>query len=117
MGMVELRPGATLAETNAVLKQVEDEIESVPGVKNCISVYGYSFVSGAGENTGMFIVTLKDWVERHTPETQINAIQMNLQQLVAKIPEARINFFQPPAIMGLGVTGGVTFMLQANAGP
>ena len=116
MGMVELRPGATLAETNAVLKQVEDEIESVPGVKNCISIYGYSFVSGAGENTGMFIVTLKDWVERQTPETQINAIQMNLQQLVAKIPEARINFFQPPAIMGLGVTGGVTFMLQANAG-
>ncbi|MBR2626325.1 MAG: efflux RND transporter permease subunit [Lentisphaeria bacterium] len=116
MGMVELRPGATLAETNAVLRQVESKIKDVPGVKNSISIYGYSFTSGAGENAGTFIVTLDDWADRTTPETQINAIQGALQKIAAGIPEARINFFQPPAIMGLGVTGGVTFMLQANAG-
>ncbi|MBR1957378.1 MAG: efflux RND transporter permease subunit, partial [Tidjanibacter sp.] len=74
------------------------------------------FTSGAGENAGTFIVTLDDWKKRTTPETQINAIQGQLQKIAATIPEARINFFQPPAIMGLGVTGGVTFMLQANAG-
>ena len=116
MGMVELRPGATLAETNAVLKQVESNIKSIPGVENCISVYGFSFIGGAGENAGMFIVTLEDWAKRTAPDTQINAIQMKLQQAAASVPEARINFFQPPAIMGLGVTGGVTFALQANAG-
>lgn len=116
MGMVELRPGATLAETNAVLKQVENNVKNIPGVKNCISIYGYSFTSGAGENAGTLIVTLDDWENRQTPETQINAIQGKMMELTAGIPEARINFFQPPAIMGLGVTGGVTFMLQANAG-
>lgn len=30
------------------------------------------------------------------------------------IPTALINVFQPPAIMGLGATGGVTFMLQVT---
>jgi multidrug efflux pump subunit AcrB len=116
MGMVELRPGATLAETNAVLTKAEQLISQVPGVKNIINIYGYSFTSGAGENVGTFIVTLDDWAERTTPETQIDKIQAELQKVTANIPEARINFFQPPAIMGLGVTGGLTFMLQANAG-
>ncbi len=116
MGMVELRPGATLAETNKALKATEEELKDIPGVKNLISIYGYSFTSGAGENVGTFIVTLDDWEERNTPETQINAIQGKMQQVAADVPEARINFFQPPAIMGLGVTGGVTFMLQATAG-
>ena len=116
MGMVELRPGATLAETNTVLKQAESKIKDVPGIKNSISIYGFSFTGGAGENAGTFIVTLDDWKDRQTPDTSINAIQGKLQQISAMIPEARINFFQPPAIMGLGVTGGVTFMLQANGG-
>ena len=116
MGMVELRPGATLAETNEVLRLVEKSMKQIPGIENSISIYGYSFTSGAGENAGTFIVTLDDWKKRTTPETQINAIQGQLQKIAATIPEARINFFQPPAIMGLGVTGGVTFMLQANAG-
>ncbi|MBE6389552.1 MAG: efflux RND transporter permease subunit [Lentisphaerae bacterium] len=116
MGMVELRPGATLAETNAVLKQVEEKVKDIPGIENSISIYGYSFTSGAGENAGTFIITLDDWEKRQTPDTDINVIQSKLQQISATIPEARINFFQPPAIMGLGVTGGVTFMLQANAG-
>ena len=75
-----------------------------------ISGYRLCFYSGT------FIITLDDWAFRKTPETQINAIQGELQKVAAKIPEARINFFQPPAIMGLGVTGGVTFMLQTTAG-
>lgn len=116
MGMVELRPGATLKETNDTLKKVEARLAAIPGVKNCIDVYGYSFTSGAGENCGTFIMTLDDWKDRKTPETSIDEIQKAMQMVAASVPEARINFFQPPAIMGLGVTGGVTFMLQANAG-
>ncbi|MBE6356445.1 MAG: efflux RND transporter permease subunit [Lentisphaerae bacterium] len=116
MGMIDLRPGATLKETDAVLRQVDEKIKDIPGVENSISIYGFNFVSGAGENAGTFIVTLDEWEKRTTPETQINAIHAKMQQIGMQIPEARVNFFQPPAIMGLGVTGGVTFMLQANAG-
>ena len=116
MGMVDLPPGATLKRTTEALKKAEDSIKDIPGVENIIGITGFSFTSGTGENVGSLIVTLKDWSERTTPETQIGAIQQKVQAAVSQIPEARIVFFQPPAIMGLGVTGGVTFMLQANAG-
>ena len=116
MGMVDLPPGATLKRTTEALKKAEDSIKDIPGVENIIGITGFSFTSGTGENVGSLIVTLKDWSERTTPETQIGAIQQKVQAAVSRIPEARIVFFQPPAIMGLGVTGGVTFMLQANAG-
>ncbi|MBE6357640.1 MAG: efflux RND transporter permease subunit [Lentisphaerae bacterium] len=116
MGMVELRPGATLAETNRILMGVDEQLKNIPGVKDRMSIYGYSFTSGAGENVGTFIITLDDWKDRTTPETSIDEIQKNAQKIAFAVPEARINFFKPPAIMGLGVTGGVTFMLQATAG-
>lgn len=116
MGMVDLPPGATLKRTTDALKKAEDAIKNIPGVENIIGITGFSFTSGTGENVGCLIVTLKDWSERTTPDTQIGEIQQKIQAVVSQIPEARIVFFQPPAIMGLGVTGGVTFMLQANAG-
>ena len=116
MGMVDLPPGATLKRTVDVLRKAEKSIMAIPGVENVIAISGFSFTSGAGENVGCIIVTLDDWAKRQTPETQIGAIQQKVQQAVGAIPEARIVFFQPPPIMGLGVTGGVTFVLQAASG-
>ena len=116
MGMVDLPPGATLKRTLDVLGKAEKSIQSIPGVENIIAISGFSFTSGAGENVGCLIVTLDDWSKRQTPETQIGAIQQKIQAAVGTIPEARIVFFQPPPIMGLGVTGGVTFALQAANG-
>ena len=116
LGMVELPPGATLKRTTEALKKAEKILSAIPGVENIIAITGFSFTGGTGENVGCIILTLKDWSERTTPETQIEVILGKAQAAVSQIPEARINFFQPPAIMGLGVTGGVTFALQANAG-
>ena len=116
MGMVDLPPGATLKRTTDVMEKAEKAIRNIPGVENVIAISGFSFTSGAGENVGSIIVTLNDWEERRTPETQIGVIQQKVQMAVSAIPEARIMFFQPPPIMGLGVTGGVTFALQAVRG-
>ena len=116
MGMVDLPPGATLKRTNDVMTKAESAISNIPGVENVIAISGFSFTSGSGENVGSIIVTLDDWAKRQTSETQIGAIQQKVQMAVAQIPEARIMFFQPPPIMGLGVTGGVTFVLQAVRG-
>ena len=116
LGMVDLQPGATLSRTAEAQKKLEEKLLKIPGVENVMTITGFSFTGGTGENVGSTIVTLKDWAERKTPDLQINAIQNKVQQAASSIPEARIVFFQPPAIMGLGVTGGVTFALQANAG-
>ncbi len=116
MGMIDLQPGATLQKTAEAQKKLEDMIRQIPGVENVITITGFSFTSGTGENVGSTIVTLKDWEERTTPELQAAEIQKKVQMAGMSIPEANVVFFQPPAIMGLGVTGGVTFMLQATSG-
>ena len=116
MGMIDLQPGETLEATAATQRKLEDKIRAIPGVENVITITGFSFTSGTGENVGASIVTLKNWDERQTPDLQIGEIQKKVQMAAMSIPEANIVFFQPPAIMGLGVTGGVTFALQATSG-
>lgn len=111
---VQLAPGATLHRTELALNQFYDKVKKLPGIKDVIIVSGFSFIGGNGENVGLGIVTLKPWSERKTPETQIAAIQQRILNDTADIASAKINVFQPPAIMGLGVTGGVTFQLQAT---
>lgn len=111
---VELPPGATLARTNAVLAESYNIIKDVKGVKDVIMVSGFSFIGGNGENVGLAIVVFDDWSLRKTPELQLDHLTGVIRQKLSRIPSANINVFTPPAIMGLGATGGVTFSLQAT---
>ena len=111
---VTLPSGATLPRTEAALKDVSDLIQNHPGIESIMTIPGRSLTAGEGENLGLLIVNLKDWAQRSTPETKITAIQSDILQRCAVLPDASVNAFVPPAIMGLGATGGVTFSLQAT---
>jgi hydrophobe/amphiphile efflux-1 (HAE1) family protein len=111
---IELAPGSALARTDAVLKELQKRISKVPGIDSVMLVSGFSMINGSGENLGMGMVMLKDWSVRKTPETQLSAIVGAIMKSTAEIPEATIRAFTPPAIMGLGETGGLTFMLSAE---
>ena len=111
---IELPSGASLGRTNKVISKLEKTANSIEGVDFCFSVTGFSMMSGRGENVGAAFISLKKWDERNTPELQISAIIERLQQEFSKISAARIICFTPPAIMGLGVTGGSSFMLSAS---
>ncbi len=113
---VVLPPGAAQARTAAALKQVVECAQSLPGVKHVLAVPGRSMMSGQSENLGMVIVSLKSWSERKTPETQLKALQTALTRKCMALPDAQVTVFSPPAIPGLGSTGGVTFSLQAMNG-
>ena len=108
---IELAPGATLARSGAVVDRFRREVRKLDGVQNILSVNGFSMLNGEAENVGMMIVKLTNWDYRKTPELQLNAMLNKIQKIGANIPEARIICFTPPAIMGLGMTGGATFML------
>ena len=108
---IELAPGATIARTEATLDKVRERVQGIPGVRALMTVPGHSMMSGNGEHVAMGFVRLDDWSKRTTPETQLSAIVANLQKATADIPEARIIFFTPPAIMGLGAVGGVSAVL------
>lgn len=111
---IELPPGATLARTNAVLDETYKTVKDIKGVKDVITVSGFSFIGGNGENVGLVIVVFDDWSKRKTPDLQLGYLTNVMRQRLSRISSANINVFTPPAIMGLGATGGVSFMLQAT---
>jgi len=111
---VQLPPGAALKRTDKVMEDAYKRVRVIPGVKDVIAISGFGMIGGNGENMGMIFVILDDWAKRKTPELSVEAIQGNVANACSTISDARINVFQPPAIMGLGATGGVSFMLQAT---
>lgn len=111
---VILPPGASLARTQSTLADVSEIARKLPGVKHVLSVPGRSMTAGQGENLGMAIVTLNDWGERKDPALQLEAIQSEITKLCRALPDAQVTVFAPPAIPGLGATGGVSFAFQAT---
>ncbi len=107
----ELPPGATLARTEAAIKEFEALISKVDGVNSLITISGFSMLGGRGENNALAIVKLEHWDKRKTPDSQLNAMVAEIQKQTASISAARIISFTPPAIMGLGMTGGVSFVI------
>jgi len=63
-------------------------------------------------NSATIFVQLKPWDERTADSLQIGAISANLQKRLSKIKEASVVVIQPPAIPGLGSTGGFSFILE-----
>ena len=109
---LELPPGAALPRTINAMQEFSQKAQKINGVRELIAVAGYSIMSGASENLGFAIVTLDDWSKRTTPELSITAIREKIMQMGSGIAQAEVRAFQPPAIMGLGVTGGVTFAFR-----
>ncbi len=114
---VQLPDASSLQRTDAVMKQVEDILSKTPGVKYYSSVVGFSMLSGV-QNTysGFFFITLKDWSERQQPAEKYGAIMAHVNGALRKIPAAMGFAFSPPAIPGIGTSGGVTFILEDRAG-
>ena len=114
---LQLPDAASLQRTSDASQKIEDMILKTPGVHSLTSVMGYSMLSGV-QNTysAFFWVTLKEWGERKKPEEQYEAIKKHLNQELAGVTEGIAFSFPPPAIPGVGASGGFTFMLEDRAG-
>ncbi len=110
---IELPNSASQARTHAVMDEFRKSIEGIEGIRSVLLISGMSMMSASGENVAMGILQLDRWEDRTTPETQLNAIISEIQKRTQHISSARIICFTPPAIMGLGMTGGATFELCA----
>jgi HAE1 family hydrophobic/amphiphilic exporter-1 len=114
---LQLPDAASLQRNDDASKKIEDMILKTPGVHSVTSVLGFSMLSGA-QNTysSFFWITLKEWGERKAPEEQYAAIKKHLNQELTKITQGVAFSFPPPAIPGVGASGGFTFMLEDRAG-
>jgi len=114
---IQLPDAASLQRTGEVARQAEEIITTTPGVKYCSSIIGYNMLSQV-QNTysAFFFISLEDWAKRKKPEEQYEAIKKSISRKMAGLPGAIGFAFPPPAIMGVGTSGGVTFILQDRAG-
>jgi len=88
-----------------------------PGVKDCATVVGYNMLSGVTNTySTFFFINLEEWAKRKKPEEQYNAIKDHISKGLRGIPDAIGFAFPPPAIPGIGTSGGVTFILEDRAG-
>lgn len=113
---VQLPNAASLERTESVLGEVVRIVGETPGVAHGISISGSSMVGGGGSEAGMVIVSLKPWGERRTAAESAAGIIAHLRGRFAELPAANIAAFSPPAIPGLGSTGGFDLRLQARRG-
>ncbi|NIA69136.1 multidrug efflux RND transporter permease subunit [Pelagibius litoralis] len=110
---VQLPNAASLERTNAVLDKIDAIVAEIPGVENWVSLGGFSLIDGTNaSNAATIFVTMKPWEERQTPELSQFAILGKLQTGLSGIQEAIAFAFPPPAIPGLGVSGGFQMQLQ-----
>src|SRR6266508_2505552 len=114
---LQLPDAASLERTDAASRKIEEILSKIPGVKYTTSVVGFSLLSLV-QNTysAFFFVTFKPWSERTKPEEQYAAIKANINKQLAGLPEGIAFAFPPPAIPGVGTSGGFQFILEDRAG-
>lgn len=112
---VQLPNAAAIGRTEQAVAQVQTILRNTPGVENVIGISGMSLIGGGGSNAGMVIAALKPWSERG-PDESADAILRKLRGDFTVFSNASVVAFNPPAIPGLGTTGGFDFRLQARDG-
>ena len=116
----QLPPASSLERTEAVGRKINKILDSYPEIKTYTEISGFS-VMGGGElsNAGTYFVILKNWNERKGKEHTANAVVNRFNQEAYSIQEAQIFAMVPPAIPGLGASGGLQLQLEdrKNLGP
>ena len=111
--MVQLPTGATIKQTAEVMNDVRTYFEENESdtVNTVFTVSGFNF-AGSGQNAGMAFIGLKDWSERTTDETNVNAIIERSMGYFSTYKKASIVAFNSPAIRELGTSTGFDFYLE-----
>ena len=120
IAVIQLPPASSLERTQAVGQKVNRILDSYPEVKDYIGISGFSIMGGGEQsNTGTYFVVLKNWDERKGKEHTAAAVVERFNEMAYGIQEAQIFAMVPPAIPGLGASGGLQLQLEDrnNLGP
>src|SRR5579872_7059061 len=114
---VQLPTAASLQRTDDVAAKIENILAHTPGVEHTTSVVGFSLLSFVRTSyNAFFFVTLKPWDDRKSRAEQLQAIKQRINSDLSSLPEGIAFSFSPPAIPGIGTSGGFTFVLEDRAG-
>jgi HAE1 family hydrophobic/amphiphilic exporter-1 len=89
----------------------------MPGVQYTTTVVGFNLLSFAHTSyNSFFFVTLKPWGERKSRAEQYQEIKNRLNQELSGLPVGTVFSFSPPAVPGVGTSGGFQFVLEDRSG-
>jgi HAE1 family hydrophobic/amphiphilic exporter-1 len=115
---VQLPDGASLERTQAALAQVQQAVSKVAGVQDVIDISGISVLDNSATlaNGGVSYVVLKDWSERTSASEGLLGMYQALNRAIAPIEGASTVVIVPPAIQGIGNSGGFSMQLELRDG-
>ncbi len=115
---VQLPDAASLERTDAVCRQVDAILAAAPEVRSFNTIAGFSLLSiSSATYNGFYFVSLKNWSERGGAQHDAAAVINRLnREFATKINEGIVFGFAPPAIVGLGYSGGFSGWVQDRSG-
>jgi hydrophobic/amphiphilic exporter-1 (mainly G- bacteria), HAE1 family len=115
---VQLPDASSLQRTDAVCRKIEGILAQTKGVRYYNTVAGFSLLSYVSSTyNGFFFVSLDPWEERSWKGgTAAELVQALNAKFRAQVPEATAFAFTPPAIPGLGTSGGFSLWVQDRSG-
>jgi len=114
---VQLPNSSSLERTEEVMAKIQKIAAGIPGVESVTGVSGFSLLSLVRTSyNGFAFIRMKDWDDRKTRAEQFQSIKARLNQELNRLPDAVAFGFSPPAIPGVGTSGGFTFILEDRSG-
>lgn len=108
---VQLPEGASRERTQKFIDKIYPLMKEEKGVDSVMIVVGVSMIGGSGENVALGFITLEPWNKRPGDELYSTNIMNRIRAKISGLPEAEVQLFEPPAIMGLGMSGGMDYRL------
>ena len=113
IAMTMLPPAASLERTEELGSKVNEILNSYPEVKSYIQISGFSAMEGGEQtNGGTYFVVLKNWSERKGKEHTVFKVVERFNMDASVLEEGEVFGMVPPAISGLGTTGGIQMQLE-----
>src|SRR5580704_1802854 len=109
--LVTLPIQSSMDQTTAAVKKLEGVMHSMPQVEAVTSGIGFGFANNSSNQATIF-VQLKPLSERHGVQNSSLGLQYALYTRFAKIPGVTALPANPPAIPGLGATGGFAIQIE-----
>jgi hydrophobe/amphiphile efflux-1 (HAE1) family protein len=118
--VVQLPPGASLARTDAVVRELNDIILATPGIEHTSANVGFDVTtSTVAPNAATIFIGMPSLYGKHIPGVNAASVLASMRQRLAGFKDAFVLVVNPPPVQGLGSAGGFKLMVEDrnNLGP
>ncbi|MGE3739269.1 MAG: efflux RND transporter permease subunit [Geminicoccaceae bacterium] len=115
---IQLPSAASLARTQATVKEVETALEGTPGILGWVSIGGVSLLDNSTTlaNGAVMYLVFTPFAEREKQGLDQHTIVADVRRRIAGVESAITFPLIPPAIPGLGVSSGFQMQLELQGG-